>query len=436
MSPLLAPVLAQLITLGVGDRTEARAIYSEGTRTTEGSTSPFVGLNAQWRYFGIGAAYYPSLTLRPLDKEPRALEVTHGANLGAAYHQRFQRTALTVSEAASYTQSNLHENALAPPPAFPNSNPNAGGTGGMGGTGGTSGMGGTGGTSGMGGTGGTSGMGGQANQPNAPGVEPELTGRAFDRVVRFGSLTTTVRLEQFVSSTTSVGGELSHTVSSGLDDSTRADYPLVMSESGLVFATHRLTRRDDVDASFVVQHARAPDDTVGWVSLLSATYHHRFAPLTNGHVGAGVASTLTQLPSDIDIVSIYPTFDTGITHATRVGRGMLSMHAEAASGPVLDLTTALVDPRVGIGAGVGWTLEALSMYANGTSALSLNGDADAFNNITGTAGIAYALGAGFSVDTGVRAAWQTLGGTTLVPPSWAVFIGISWGAGIPLHRNH
>jgi hypothetical protein len=425
MSPLLAPVLAQLVTLGVGDGTEARAVYSEGTRTTEGSTSPIVGLTVDWRRFGISASYYPSLTLIPLVEKPRELLVSHAASLGLSYRQRFQRTSLTISETASFTQNNLHETILGPPPPA-SAGPTPPPTGGMGGSGG---MGGTGGTSGTGGTGGT------GNQPSSPEIDRQPTERAFDRVVRYGSLTTAVRVEQYVSSVTTAGGEISYTVSSGLDDATRADYPLVTSESALGFVTHRLSRRDTVDGSIVIQHAAAPDDTVAWVTTLGATYHHQFGPRTDSHAGLGLASTLTQLPTDVDIVSIYPTFNTGVAHWERVGRSMLSMHAEASSGPVLDYYTALVDPRIGIGTGVTWSLEDWSMYASASSSISTNGDADAFNNINGNAGMTYAIGAGFSVNTGIRAAWQTLGDVTLVPPSWAVFVGVSWGAAIPIRRR-
>ena len=94
MSPLLAPVLAQLVTLQLGDRTEARYTGYVGDSTVapqaSGSTSPMVGLTVNNRRAVLQLAYVPSLTLSPLNDTPRQLYVFHTAAASAGY--RWRRT--------------------------------------------------------------------------------------------------------------------------------------------------------------------------------------------------------------------------------------------------------------------------------------------------------------------------------------------------------
>jgi hypothetical protein len=419
MTILLAPILAQLITLGVAERTEGRLTLVDDERRIEGSTAPSAGIAVDWRKVGVEAGYRPLFTLRRRNAEDTDFVVEHAAVLGVRYRERFRHTLFTLSEFASYAHQNLRDDLLAPRPApIPQNTPNTG-------------------------------------EP-APGQNPPSTGepdptspepdagapsqnaaalRALDRMVSLFVLTSTAQVDHVLSPVAVIGGNLVHTLTTGTDRETRRDYPLVTTESGSVFGGHAFNRRNRVAATLVITHAATPSGTNSWVAQANAAFDHRFAPRTTGTVGAGISGSHTHEPSGLGVASIYPTFTAGIVHAARFRRGALELHLNATSAPFLDVTTARVDPRVQITAGLGWGYDEFSVTANGTTALSLEDDADAFSSLSADLTLAYALGAGFSADAGVRTAWQRFGETTLVPPSWAAFVGISWAAAVPLKRN-
>src|SRR3954468_7754657 len=103
MSPLLAPILAQLVTLQLGDRTEARYTGYVGDSTVapqaSASTAPVVGLTVNDRRAVLQLLYVPSLTLSPLNSSPRELYVFHTAAASAGY--RWRRTTAQLGSSFS-----------------------------------------------------------------------------------------------------------------------------------------------------------------------------------------------------------------------------------------------------------------------------------------------------------------------------------------------
>jgi hypothetical protein len=96
---------------------------------------------------------------------------------------------------------------------------------------------------------------------------------------------------------------------------------------------------------------------------------------------------------------------------------------------VLDSTASVLDPRVSLTAGARYTKDRFAVYLNVDSVLSLTpNDEGALSAVGALLGTSYDLGAGFAIDGGVRGAWQQFEGSDLIPPSYAVFIGLSWGA--------
>src|SRR3954470_4496132 len=112
MLSLLAPILAQLVTLNVGDRTEARYISGDDTHL-EGATRPFAGLNFGWKRSALTLAYTPSVTVTPLERKPRNVLVFQGASLRASY--RWRLTTLTLSEFVGFGELNFRVQALPAP---------------------------------------------------------------------------------------------------------------------------------------------------------------------------------------------------------------------------------------------------------------------------------------------------------------------------------
>jgi hypothetical protein len=71
--------------------------------------------------------------------------------------------------------------------------------------------------------------------------------------------------------------------------------------------------------------------------------------------------------------------------------------------------------------------------ASAVALTSANGQG-ALNSINGSLIASYQVGAGFALDSGVRALWQTFEGLTTIPPSLVVFLGVTFGDAIEL--NH
>ena len=114
MSPLLAPLFAQVVTLGIADRTEARYIKYDD-QTFEGSTSPHVELGIGSRRADFSVGYGPTLTLVPLEEKPRDLLVFH--DLGASAGYRWKRTRLSLSSSLGIGEVNFRLAALQGPRA-------------------------------------------------------------------------------------------------------------------------------------------------------------------------------------------------------------------------------------------------------------------------------------------------------------------------------
>jgi hypothetical protein len=70
MSPLFGPILAQIVALGVADRTEGRYIVN-GDKHTEAVTTPRVNLNLGWKHSALNLGYGPSVTVTPLGWDSR-----------------------------------------------------------------------------------------------------------------------------------------------------------------------------------------------------------------------------------------------------------------------------------------------------------------------------------------------------------------------------
>ena len=116
MLSLLAPILAQLVTLSVGDRTEARYIAGDDTHF-EGATRPLAGLAFGWKRAALTLVYAPSITVTPLERTPRDVLFFQTAALVGSYHWR--RTTLSVTEAVGYGQLSFRVQAFADPGANP-----------------------------------------------------------------------------------------------------------------------------------------------------------------------------------------------------------------------------------------------------------------------------------------------------------------------------
>src|SRR6187402_2638500 len=101
MVPLLAPILAQLVSLSLGDRTEGRYVVS-APRHYEAETRPLAGVNVQFRRSTVNLVYAPIILARRVDDSPHEWLTYHSGALTSSF--RWRKTTLTLGEYIGYGQ--------------------------------------------------------------------------------------------------------------------------------------------------------------------------------------------------------------------------------------------------------------------------------------------------------------------------------------------
>jgi hypothetical protein len=427
MSPLLAPVLAQIITLHVADRTEARYINYE-VEETEGSTSPHAGLSLGWGRTDLSIGYGPSFTLYPLDKKPRHLLVFHDAGVSAGY--RFKRSNLSLSSSLGWGEINFRLAPLrgpgapdpldggdqpsggdAPPdadPAQPDTpEPTAP----------------------------------DAPEPTQPSPNDPSTGQLsiIDTTVRYYTSTTTLTFSHALTREVGLGAQAGYVRAGGLDEESRVHYSVQSGwfVGGSADHTYRLTSRDAfVSSASLVQFWSSNGNKTASLSA-QETWQHVFGRRTSSALGAGLNITRFSQTDGLRGFSVFPTFQASLGHEISLGRaGTLGLGLYAYSAPALDPLRALVDPRVGFGAGLGYSRKRFSLSLNGGTALSLaprDHDTGAIDSVQGDARIAYRIADLVEVDAGGRYVEQQVQDVTVLPSSWSAYVGVNVGYLVKLY---
>ena len=399
MLPLLAPILAQLVTLSVGDRTEARYIAGDNTHF-EGATRPLAGLTFGWRRGALTLAYLPSITVIPLERAPREVLVFQNVGLGGSY--RWRRTSLSLSQGVGFGQLSFRVQALADPGATPAAVPSPTAPGATPAPGGMQ-------------PGGT---------PTAPGgvttsgMNPQATNQVRVRKGTYVTSTSTLGVAHTVSRAVVVGAGANYTEAGGVGTS-KEQYPVTRGVGATAFGSHTTTvgRRDSFTSSVSTQFSQSSTGNRVWGVLVGEGWGHRLSARTTTRLGVGVSGTRLSQDDGTVAYGVYPTANAGITHFDRLAGGTLTLGATATAAPFLDTLRATVDPRLGVGANAGWGRDRFSMGAGAGAAVSLTGGEGkgAVNSVGASLGMSYRLGAGFSIDDGVSAGWQTFEGTTIIP---------------------
>ena len=422
----LGPILAQLITLSVGDRTEARYVASGDLKRFEGSTVPSVGLALGTRRLRIYSSFSAAITLAPLETTPRYTTTFYTGALGV--ERSWRRDRVYVGTGFAFGEIDFGTQALTGNRFRPDSTPPADTTSGnkdpststpqdkppdMGTMG--------------------------AMPPTTPGTTPggvttpnsDLV-RASGGVARYGVVTVGIGYGRNETPTTSWSLDGGYSISGALDKESEERYPLV--KSFRVGATLNLTmgRNDGLGSMLFLQQATASNGTSSQLVSLTETWVHRLSPQTFTTLLGGLVGT--RSPEENDIITkytIFPTVAVGIGTRRRLGRGVFSCNANAGSAPVLDLVTAAVDPRLSFGLGAGYGQGRFSASLAVGSAISIAGSnsAGALQSVTSGVGVGYQALDNLSVTAGGRQSWQTFQGSTAIPFSYAAFLGVTIGAG-------
>jgi len=429
MSALLAPLLAQLITLGVADRTEAR-YQNPAENRYEGSTRPTVRLSLAWPRFSATFGYGASFTLTPLESTPRDLLVYHNASVGLGY--TYRRTSISVSSSASYGQVNFRTQVLADASA---QRPQDGTT--------TNG-------NGMSGTANGNNTGGSATpkpdpaRPAQPGAVPGVATGGLqqyfivDRPVRYGSLANTITVNHQVDKALRLGANASYVISGGLNDDATEAYPWTRGTAVGLFGGYVVpwTAANTFSTAITLQQAWSSSGHRVSSAVGNENWSHRFTPHTSSTLGAGVSISRVPFRQDYSAISVFPTFTAALLHTTRLARGTLTLSLGAYSAPALDPLRATVDPRLGASTSAGWALKRFSARVGASAAVSIadsNNNAGALDNKTASAGIAYRIASFLQADIGASVAEQAYQGVTTVPLSYSAFVGLTFATEAPLN---
>jgi hypothetical protein len=416
MSPLLAPILAQLVTLSAADRTEARSVVTRDEYAVV-QTSPRLGLDFGWKHSTFGLSYGPSITIGPIGQGYDAsTQVFHSGVLAASH--RWQRSTLTMSESLGIGRIDLRTQALGDPRATPvttapNGTPGANGTPPV-----------------------TGGTGGAQGTPGNNNANPALPG--FDKPLTFRTSVTSISLTQLVSPVLTVSSSLSYSLSGSYGADRTANYPTVQGPGAQVSAGYKPTRDDELRTSATTQLALSSNGNRAWSLSLNETWSHRLARRTIGSLGSGVSMTRNSQDDGLVYYSIFPNFIAGINNTSQLGRALLNVGTSVASAPYVDPVLALVDPRVSanVYAALSQGNFSTSLSASGAFPIATGLSKGAFNSVSAAWGVNYRLGAAVSLDSGVRAAWQRVQGVTTLPLSVAVYAGISIALSTPLNGGH
>jgi hypothetical protein len=422
MSPLLAPILAQLVSLQVGDRTEARYVKDISERY-EGSTTPAVSLNVLQQRSSLTLSYLPSLLLSPLSGHQRQLYVFHLFAGNVSY--RVERHT-TLSLGSSFGIGTVNFRLLA---LQGQQNPNApidASTTGTTGTTGTP-------TTPTPPTG-TPTTGTPAANGSAPLNTSAATTRpdVLNKRVQYYMSSSVLGLTHQLSRSLQLSAQVGNTVASGRGAESRVFYPPLRgwTAGGAGSYAYVLRAQDTLNSNLSLTKAWSSNDNEVATLYASEGLTHVFDKHTGGSFAAGLNITRFSQGDGLRGISVFPVFNLGLVHQERLGRGVLSFGASAFAAPALDPLRALIDPRVGFGGNIGYSRKKLTLSSTGTTAFSVapaGNDAGAVNTSSADVRAAYQLATLTQVDAGARLMHQTYQGANVIPFSWAVFVGLSFG---------
>lgn len=422
MLPWFAPVLAQVVTLNLEDRSEARYVVAEDHRY-EAATRPGAVLHLTGKSYQLSLGYNVSLLVTPLDATPRDLLVLHSATLDTSY--RVQRTTLSLNSFVSWGEVNFLTAGLQnPTPVAANPETPADGA--------------------------TDG-GAPPDQPQpqptngaapdagagTPGIQQT---RAHNEVVRYSTTTTTLRAAQDVTRRLQLGAFVRYTQAGGLNDASLIYYPKTHGTSVGVDGQHTLllTKRDSFFTTSIGQHTKASSGNLATSWITSTLWTHAIDRHLSSSFGAGLSVTRISQTDGLIAYGVYPNFQLGLAYQTKLARGIFSAQVATYSFPALDPLRATVDPQVGARGSLGWSRERFSTSLTGNGAVSIaspQANAGAFDSYQASFVNTFRCTDWLSLDAGGRVIQQQYRGDNIVPFGYAAFVGLSFAYPVALYGH-
>jgi len=412
MLTLIGPILAQLVTVNVADRTEARVVATD-TTYYEAETYPNVSVALQERRLTLSAAYLPTFTISPLDQKPHQYLLFNTVNIGAAYAWR--KTTLTLGGTLSYGKQNFRVLATSGGGVPLPSNTPAAPTTGMAPGGVTP----VGGTSPAGGT--------TTGSSPTTATQPGPTIPSQNNSLLFRSYTAMANVTHSVSPAISWVASGGYLLTGPVHESDRANFPSAEGPIASFQARQQFDHANSVNGALTLQYTHLSDGIETWLSTLTTNYVHAFDVRTSVILGVGVSGGRNSRPDGYVAYSIYPTFIAGLFDTERLTPGVLTLNLTASAAPSLDFDTLVIDPRLNFVGGATYTRDRFFSTVNAGTTYSISGeDVGAFSAVTGSAGLGYRLADAVTVDAGARVAYQRYEGRTALPFTYVGYVGLSF----------
>jgi hypothetical protein len=399
---LLAPFFAQLITIGVQDRTETRHV-ALNDRHYEAQTTPNAKLTLSWKHTDLSLRYGTSFLVLPLES-PTRRDLLVYQTAGFDWLYRLRRTTFTFSDTTSYGEQNFQTLALNNPataaaeqptdtPTEPAPTPMPG-------------------------------------QP-VPGTVQQV--KLLNRTVRNVTSMTSLNVTHKASRRLQFGGTALYSLSGGATRSAQRDYPLVRGISFTLFGTYttRLSTHDSLVLNGSVLDTWASNNNHATTSSVIETWQHAFSRRSFSYLGGGLSLLRQSLDTGLIAYTIFPTALAGLGHEELIGRsGALTLQLGVFSVPVPDQLRGTVDPRVGANGLIAYTRDRFRTALTGSAAASLaerGNDAGAVDGYAGSSVTSYQFTDWLGAEVGGRFAKQVYQRQTLLPLSYGVFVALTFG---------
>jgi hypothetical protein len=422
MSPLFAPVFAQLVGLQLADRTEGRYV-KYGQERVEVATRPSAVLSLSKQRTNFSLGYAPALLFLP-DQSRRRLLVFHQGSALAAY--RLQHTNFSLTSSLSIGDINFRTAGIQ---GITPTGPAATGTP----TGAATPDGSAAGNGAPTGTPTTPSPTTGTPNPNAPSGQLAIK----DHLVSYYSSTTSLNAGHQLTRDAQLSAGLVRTLAGGLNAESRLYSPTLSgwAASGTGTYNYHLNARDAFASNLSLTTIWSSNRNRAITLNATETWAHQFSKRAYGALGAGVNITRFYLADGLEGFSIFPSFRAALGHRTQLWRGTLTFSVNGYSTPALDPLRALVDPRIGAGASVDYSRKAFSVGGSAASTFSVaptDNRAGAVNAGQAEAHAAYTVAQWVQIDGGARYFRQAYQGVAVIPPSWSVFLGLSFAYRVTL----
>lgn len=382
MNAWLAPVLAQVVALSAGDRTEARVRVDEGSVRYDAETLAWTGLTMKSRRAGLEAGYALMLSGLGLGSRDQELAALHGEYLGASF--RLRRTVISFGQSGSYGERNFRSLSVTPREALARPEPAE--------------------------------PGGGEPRPSEPGPRDGVGGTippaeiepiSIDEAVRVGALLGGVGFSSLLSRRTEVTGYAGYDYSGGLDELSRLVYPVYYGPFGSLGLRYRISATDGVSTHVTARRATNFDGEVATIATLEQRWSHRWSDGLETEIGTGVAVVDSDIaPEGPSLPPYLPVGWGALSYRSRLAYEVTVTTATLIIMPGLDRLTGIIDERAELRVEQRWSDGDFDLIGTLDASQTLTSVGLTLTSFGADGLAAWHFAPPFSVESGFRLFWQ------------------------------